>query len=538
MGSVYRPSYTKVDPKTGLRVSRKTSRWYIEYVDEKGERRKERGFKDKTATEQLLREREREVELALVGIVNPHKKHQARPLSEHLSDFEAELRNREDTEDHIRLTVARIRTILDRSGFVFIPDISASVVNSVLGDLRKGGKSIATRNHYLRAFKMFTRWLVRDRRTGDDPVSHLAMMDAETDRRRIRRPLSPEEFGRLLTSAREGPVIEGLSGQDRAILYVLASYTGYRRNEIGSVTRRSFDFEADPPTLKVRSTISKRRKEEEIPLRRDVAEMIRRWIAGSKAHVGMDEPLFPVKDKETAEMVRADLERAKIPYIDAEGLVADFHSLRGTFTTNLVLAGVSPKHTQDLARHSDINLTMNVYARLRKDRHLAEAVEKLPPPPSFRDEPTGEGEDDPDDPGPTPESPLRGDGPEPGPTIRQLRREASALGIRGYAKYSKEELEGAIREARLVGRLVETIGTDRHQPSSEGSGAEPEDDGEAAPIGRHKSLSPIGKDAARPHGTGGVLEVPKVGLEPTRVLPHRILSPARLPTRGIGNGLE
>ena len=28
--------------------------------------------------------------------------------------------------------------------------------------------------------------------------------------------------------------------------------------------------------------------------------------------------------------------------------------------------------------------------------------------------------------------------------------------------------------------------------------------------------------------------VPKVGLEPTRVLPHRILSPARLPFRHFG----
>ena len=30
--------------------------------------------------------------------------------------------------------------------------------------------------------------------------------------------------------------------------------------------------------------------------------------------------------------------------------------------------------------------------------------------------------------------------------------------------------------------------------------------------------------------------IPKVGLEPTRVLPHRILSPARLPFRHFGCG--
>ena len=70
MGSVYKPTYTKSDKTTGRRVTRKTARWYIEFTDEKGNRRKEPGFTDKTATEQLLREREREVELALVGIVN------------------------------------------------------------------------------------------------------------------------------------------------------------------------------------------------------------------------------------------------------------------------------------------------------------------------------------------------------------------------------------------------------------------------------------------------------------------------------------
>ena len=170
------------------------------------------------------------------------------------------------------------------------------------------------------------------------------------------------------------------------------------------------------------------------------------------------------------------LEKAGIPYVDKNGFVADFHSLRGTFTTNLVIAGVSPKHTQDLARHSDINLTMGVYTKLRKDTHLAEAVEKLPPPPTCRAERSPEIGGPPDD---DPDSPPGGQPPDLrsgetetarfNRTIWQLRREASELGIRGYAKYAKPELERAIREARLVGRLVEATGTDRHQEAVEGA---------------------------------------------------------------------
>jgi integrase len=61
-------------------------------------------------------------------------------------------------------------------------------------------------------------------------------------------------------------------------------------------------------------------------------------------------------------------------------MVADFHSLRKTFITNLSRAGVSPKMAQSLARHSDINLTMNVYTMVNVSDQAA-AVESLPPLP-------------------------------------------------------------------------------------------------------------------------------------------------------------
>jgi integrase len=82
-------------------------------------------------------------------------------------------------------------------------------------------------------------------------------------------------------------------------------------------------------------------------------------------------------------MIRADLSRAGIPYEDGQRRVVDFHALRMTFITNLSLAGVSPQAAQRLARHSDINLTMNTYTQLGVDSQ-AGAVESLPalPPPA------------------------------------------------------------------------------------------------------------------------------------------------------------
>jgi len=60
-----------------------------------------------------------------------------------------------------------------------------------------------------------------------------------------------------------------------------------------------------------------------------------------------------------------------------EGKFADFHALQHTFITNLARAGVAPKVAMDLARHSDINLTMSRYSHTVLEGR-AEALRKLP----------------------------------------------------------------------------------------------------------------------------------------------------------------
>jgi hypothetical protein len=66
-----------------------------------------------------------------------------------------------------------------------------------------------------------------------------------------RRPFSSEELTLLIQAAERGPVFQCIPGPDRAVLYIVGAYTGYRRGEIGSVTIRSFDFDSDPLTLSV-----------------------------------------------------------------------------------------------------------------------------------------------------------------------------------------------------------------------------------------------------------------------------------------------
>ena len=75
---------------------------------------------------------------------------------------------------------------------------------------------------------------------------------------------------------------------------------------------------------------------------------------------------------------RAEREQVSmLTYRDHAGLVADFHSLRHTFISNLARAGVHPKLAQSLVRHSDINLTMSRYTHTTRGEQ-SEALAALP----------------------------------------------------------------------------------------------------------------------------------------------------------------
>jgi len=66
-----------------------------------------------------------------------------------------------------------------------------------------------------------------------------------------------------------------------------------------------------------------------------------------------------------------------LAYRDETRRVTDFHALRHTFITNLARGGVHPKQAQDLARHSDINLTLSRYSHTVMGERAA-ALEALP----------------------------------------------------------------------------------------------------------------------------------------------------------------
>ena len=250
-------------------------------------------------------------------------------------------------------------------------------------------------------------WRSWDRRTPTDPLAHLSKLNVSTDRRHDRRALSGEELKRLLEAARTGPRIEGIRGLDRAMMYAVAAWTGFRKGEIGSLTMRSFQLDADPPTATVEASYSKRRRRDTQVLHPELARQLKLWLA-QKTWLTPTNLVFPISgrvpggiDRKTHKMMHLDLDAARKKWLDEAkteeerkrreqsdflayrnhaGRFADFHSCRHIFITSLERAGIRPKMAQTLARHSDVRLTLGVYTHVDLPDQTA-AIAALPAPP-------------------------------------------------------------------------------------------------------------------------------------------------------------
>jgi integrase len=237
------------------------------------------------------------------------------------------------------------RVLLDGCGFRYYSDISASKVQNHPNELHqdrknKRGISAQTFNFYLGAVKQFCRWMVRDRRALETPVGHLTGLNVKTDRRRDRRAFTVDELRALLAAAAGGPDRHGMTGPERAFLYWLAVETGLRAGELRSLTRASFDLGAEP-TVAVLAEYSKRRREDVLPLRADLAAELRSFLTEKTPAA----PAFriPTSRKLAAKMFQAALRAAGIAHYDDSGRVADFYGLRHLSSATWRPAAFTPR---------------------------------------------------------------------------------------------------------------------------------------------------------------------------------------------------
>jgi integrase len=338
--------------------------WYYRYVDSDGVKREAKGCPDKRATEEMARAAEAEAARERAGLIDPKARRIAeaarRPIREHVNDYIASLTDANRNRQHIAQTRTYITRILTLAKIERTSDLAPSGVMRALGELASQGFSARSVNAHATAIKAFSRWLWRDGRTIDYALNAVVKRDETTDRRRIRRVLTADELGRLIEATRTAPPWRGLPGSDRVMLYAVAASTGFRRDELESLTPASFRLDLRPPMIVCEAGYTKNHRQAEQPIPETLASLLRPWLA-SKA---TDRPVFHPLSQKTGLMLATDLKRCGIESMDDAGRVVDMHSLRHGYITTLAKAGVPVKVLQTLARHSDPKLTLNVYSHL------------------------------------------------------------------------------------------------------------------------------------------------------------------------------
>jgi site-specific recombinase XerD len=353
--------------------------YWIQYLDYDGQRRTAKGFTDKGLTEQLAAKLENEALLRKRGMIDPGQEKLAdqrrTPIEDHLEAFERGLED--NTEKYTTLTMSRVRRVVKGCAIETLADIDAEVVEECLKKIKKDDNlGYRTYNHYLQSFVAFCRWLVARGRMASNPLVRLEPLNSEVDVRHPRRALTAEEFGKLVRSALSSKQeIQCFDGEQRARIYTLSYMTGLRRQELASLTPTSFDLDANPPLLTLQAACSKHRRTDVLPLHPELVNALRDWLRG----FGPDEPLFPkLAKRRTWLMVKKDLERVGIPYVTPQG-IADFHAAgRHSYITELLRNGASLPEAKELARHSDVRMTLK-YTHIGIEDQ-AKALAALPSP--------------------------------------------------------------------------------------------------------------------------------------------------------------
>ncbi len=368
-------------PSIFKRNDRKGEPYTIQYVDHRGRRKTVKAFTDKALSEQLAAKLESEARMRRTGLVDPEQEtyllRKQMPLEDHLNNF-AKMQG-DNSAKYGELTLTRIRRVMNGCAFTCLAEITTEEVRDFLQRMRtENNIGHRTYNHYLQACDTFLNWCVRTKRLLTNPLAGIERLNTEVDVRHQRRALTPEEIGQLVRSvaaSRKNYQLQTPSMRVR--IYTVAYLTGLRHQELASLRVNSFQLNDATPTLTVDAVHSKHRRKDVLPMHPQLVENVRQWTQGMKPQ----QHLFPgLEKKKLYRMIQLDLRDAGIAYETEQG-IADFHAAgRHTYITQLIRSGVSLPTAMELARHSDVKMTMRYTHIGLEDR--ASALATLPPAPS------------------------------------------------------------------------------------------------------------------------------------------------------------
>jgi integrase len=290
------------------------------------------------------------------------------------------------TPEWIGESIGCIRRTMKALFWQYTEHFHPAQLNRYLALLIKQGRSYRTRNKYLQQMKAFVHWLQHNNLLdGPDPFRTIKALNQEVDpNRRIRRALTADEATKLCEAATVGPIVQGIVGKERALLYAFAITTGLRAKEIALLEVRDLVFDADLPYVVLPAGIAKARREDVLPIHPSVATRLEDWVA---TYCKNDLVFHLMTEQQTGgtggklrltnRLMQADCKASGVPYKTMDGY-ADFHALRTTFCTNV--CRLTDQFTaMKLARHTKASITARHYDKVLISAR-AKVVAALPAP--------------------------------------------------------------------------------------------------------------------------------------------------------------
>ncbi|HUD82878.1 MAG TPA: site-specific integrase, partial [Candidatus Saccharimonadales bacterium] len=320
------------------------------------------GVSDKQVAEQKLRDAIREHERTAVGMIAPAAQREAfkSPLEAVIGEYVADLIALGRSEDHVRHVDKRLLRLMRECGWQSLREATPESFLRWRTGQKQAPKTI---NEYHAALSALFTWLRKQSRAEVNPFEVISKIDTRGKERIRRRALSDAEAQALLSSVPES----------RRIVYLFALHTGLRRGEIDKLQWDDVKLNGATSSVRVRPEINKNRKDQFLPLHSEMVAVLKDLKPQS---VAPNAPVFP-SGAPTMKEFRADIKAAGIPWVDERGHRIDFHALRTSYITRLQRSGVSPREAMELARHSDMRLTMKTYTDTAQ-LPLAATVAQLP----------------------------------------------------------------------------------------------------------------------------------------------------------------
>ena len=414
MAHIFRPTYTKVIPNenptlkvSGRNVSwvgrkgdrvvaticendsdrcRVTSKvWHIRYTDEKHIPRTVAAFTDKASSERKMVDIVRQVERLLRGEISEQQAARAdKSLGDMIEMWRADMLARAVTERFATMVANRVKRLCRECGVRQAQQLNPGLVARTLAEMRTAGTSVQTSNHYQTNLRTFVTWSINNHLLDGDPLKGSKSIVMGGRQTFERRALTRDEIDRLILQVgNRNKRLVGMSGPDRQALYACAIYSGMRVGELASLTRASFHLDNDPPYLTVRAGNTKSKKQRDIPVPAEIANLLRAWLE-TRPPVGNVWPQTNWTRGGAGVMLRRDLIACGIaeetvgtsPAFARDAISTrngptvakiDFHALRTTYATILATSGVPIQHAQRLLGHSSPILTMKHYTKLTID---------------------------------------------------------------------------------------------------------------------------------------------------------------------------